>query len=240
MTADATYPGSELDLFATAKIWKGYLREQISPYLGVDVLEVGAGIGGTTRALCRGIERRWACLEPDPALATRLGEEIRSGSLPPCCKVIPGTVGRLDPSESFDTILYVDVLEHIEDDRAEVARALRLLRPGGHLVALSPAHQWLYTSFDRAIGHHRRYSRAGFGNLAGGLRPVKLDYLDAVGLLASLANRLVLRSATPGPAQIAFWDRVLVRLSKQIDPLLAHAVGKSILAVWRSSGGGPS
>ncbi len=237
MTADASYPGSELDLFATAKVWKGYLREQISPYLGADVLEVGAGIGGTTRALCRGAERRWACLEPDPALAARLDEEIRSGSLPRCCEAILGTIGRLDPSQSFDTILYIDVLEHIEDDRAEVDRAFRLLKPGGHLVALSPAHQWLYTPFDRAIGHHRRYDRTGFGDLAGGLRPERLVYLDSVGLLASLANKLLLKSAMPGPAQVAFWDRVLVRLSKRVDPLLAHAVGKSVLAVWRAPGG---
>ncbi len=231
-----TYVGSELDLFSAAKNWKSYFRDRIAPYLGDDVLEVGAGVGGTTRVLCRGTERRWVCLEPDAALAARLEGEIRSGALPACCEARIGTLEDADPAETFDTILYMDVLEHIEDDRAEVARAARHLRPGGHVVALSPAHQWLFTPFDRAIGHYRRYTRAGFGALApDGLAPVRVSYLDSIGFFASLANRLVLRSAMPTPSQVAFWDRVLVRLSRRVDPILGYSAGKSVLAVWRKT-----
>lgn len=234
VTSAHDYPGGELELFSAATTWKGYFGRRVARYLGRDVLEVGAGLGGTTRVLCRGDHRHWCCLEPDKALAARLGESIASGDLPACCEVRVGTIDDLGPAESFDTILYIDVLEHIEDDRAELARASARLRPGGHVVALSPAHQWLYTPFDRAIGHHRRYSRQGFGALAGvGLERVRLDYLDSAGLLASLANKLILKSAMPGPSQIAFWDRVLVRVSKLADPLLGYSAGKSVLAVWR-------
>jgi SAM-dependent methyltransferase len=233
-TASYTYVGSELDLFAAARNWKSYFRDRIAPFLGSEVLEVGAGLGGTTRTLCRGSERRWVCLEPDPALASRLGGEIAAKRLPGCCEVRVGTLNDSSGSPEFDTVLYMDVLEHIEDDRAEVARAAALLRPGGHIVALSPAHQWLYSPFDRAIGHCRRYSRASFGALAGpGLERVRLDYLDSVGLLASLGNRVLLRSDMPKPSQIAFWDNVLVRASRFLDPILGHGVGKSVLAVWK-------
>jgi SAM-dependent methyltransferase len=236
MTPGFSYVGHELDLFSKATNWKGYFRDRVAPYLGEDILEVGAGLGGTTRVLCRGSERRWVCLEPDAMLAARLEGEIRSGSLPGCCEGRVGTVEGLDPGESFDTILYIDVLEHIEDDRAEVARAANRLRPGGHLIALSPAHQWLFTPFDQAIGHYRRYSRRKLGTLAGDdLETVRLDYLDSVGLFASLANKLVLRSAMPGASQIAFWDRVLVRLSRVVDPVLGYSAGKSALAVWRKA-----
>jgi SAM-dependent methyltransferase len=236
MTPGFSYAGSELDLFSKATNWKGYFRDQVAAYLGEDVLEVGAGLGGTTRVLCRGSERRWVCLEPDAMLASRLEGEIRSGSLPGCCEARVGTIEGLDAGKTFDTILYMDVLEHIEDDRGEVARAARHLRPGGHLIALSPAHQWLFTPFDAAIGHYRRYSRRGFGALASGdLEEVRLIYLDSIGLFASLANKLVLRSAMPRPSQIAFWDRVLVRMSKVVDPVLGHSAGKSVLAVWRKA-----
>jgi SAM-dependent methyltransferase len=228
------YVGTELDLFAGATVWKGYIRDQIRPYLGSDVLEVGAGLGGSTKAFCRGDERRWVGLEPDPALAGRLEAEIRSGALPKCCEARVGTLADLAPSETFDTILYMDVLEHIEDDRGEVARASAVLRPGGHIIALSPAHQWLFTPFDRAIGHYRRYDRRGFGALKrDGLETVRLVYLDSIGFFASLANKLVLRSASPTASQIAFWDRALVRLSKVVDPILGHSAGKSVLAIWR-------
>ena len=236
MSTSFTYAGSELDLFSAAKNWKSYFRDQLAPYLGEDVLEVGAGLGGTTRALCRGHERRWVCLEPDAALASRLDREIRSGSLPGVCETRVGTLEDFDPAEAFDTILYMDVLEHIEDDRAEVARAARHLRPGGHVIALSPAHQWLFTPFDRSIGHHRRYSRAGFGALASkDLVTARLVYLDSIGFFASLANKLILRSAMPKPSQVAFWDRVLVRMSRVTDPILGYSAGKSVLAVWRKS-----
>jgi len=236
MTTAFTYVGSELDLFSAAKNWKSYFRDQLTPYLGEDVLEVGAGLGGTTRVLCRGTERRWVCLEPDAALVARLDQEISSGSLPKCCESRIGTLEKFDESETFDTILYMDVLEHIEDDRAEVARAARHLRPGGHIIALSPAHQWLFTPFDKAIGHHRRYTKAGFGALAPAeLEKARLVYLDSIGFFASLANKLILQSAMPKPSQIAFWDRVLVRMSKVVDPVLGYSAGKSVLAIWRKT-----
>ena len=229
-----TYVGTELDLFAGAVNWKQYVGDRIGPYLGQEVLEVGAGFGGTTRALCRGIEQRWVCLEPDPTLASRAAEAIRSGTLPGLCEVAVGTLATRDDLGRFDTILYMDVLEHIEDDHAEVERAAQRLRPGGHLIALSPAHPWLFTPFDAAIGHHRRYTRSTFGALASAsLARVRLDYLDSMGWFASLANRVLLRKAMPTTRQIAVWDRGLVRLSRLVDPWLGYRAGKSVLAVWR-------
>lgn len=228
-----TYVGTELDLFATAVRWKSYVRRQVAAHLGRHVLEVGAGHGGTTRVLCDGSADRWLCLEPDAALADRLHTAIRDGELPDCCQARIGTLDDLDDGDCFDTILYMDVLEHIADDRGELATAAERLRPGGHIVVLSPAHQWLFTPFDAAIGHHRRYSRRSL-RAAGpnGLHLTRLAYLDSAGMLASLGNRLVLRSASPNSAQIAFWDRFLVRVSSFTDRLLAHRVGKSILGVW--------
>lgn len=60
-------------------------------------------------------------------------------------------------------------------------------------------------------------------------------YLDAVGVAASLANRLLLRASIPTYEQVMFWDRVLVPVSRVVDPMLAHSVGKSIVAIWTRS-----
>src|SRR5262249_30583866 len=131
-------------------------------------------------------------------------------------------------------ILYLDVLEHIVDDRGELARAARRLAPNGRLVVLAPAHPWLYTPFDRAIGHHRRYTRASLRALApDGVRELLLRYLDAAGLAASLGNRLVLRSAQPTSRQIRTWDRWLVPCSRWLDRATFGRIGKSVLGVWR-------
>lgn len=233
----ATYVGTELDLFAEARNWKNYLRHQIAPFIGSSVLEVGAGIGSTTAVLNTGEPAHWLGLEPDPGLAHRLSAAIEHGRLPTNCTTQVGTLADLDAHARFDTILYVDVLEHIGDDRGEVLRAATHLAPGGSLVVLSPAHPFLFTPFDEAIGHYRRYTRATLRALTPpGTSLVRLRYLDAVGLLASLGNRLVLQQSMPGREQVLFWDRVLVPLSRRLDPLLRYRIGKSVLAVWHYTG----
>ena len=150
-------------------------------------------------------------------------------------ELVLGDLSTLDSSRLFDAILYIDVLEHIEDDSAELRRAAAHLSPGGALIVLSPAHPFLYTPFDQAIGHYRRYTRQSLRAAAPrNLRRDKLIYLDSVGMLASLANRLLLDQSMPTAAQIHIWDTYLVPCSRVMDPLFFGAVGKSVLGVWRN------
>jgi len=226
------YAGSELELFEQARNWKTYFRGVIEPYLRGSILEVGAGLGANTREFASLGFDRWTCLEPDPALI----EQIRVGIAPlDRHDLVLGTIESLDPARRFDAIVYIDVLEHIEDDSRELRAAARHLEPGGALVVLAPAHSWLYTPFDRAIGHYRRYDKQTLAAVTPRpLRQEKLIYLDSAGLLASLGNRLVLNSAMPTAAQIQTWDRLLVPCSRLLDPLLAGTVGKSVVGVWRN------
>lgn len=227
------YVGGELELFAAAGRWKRYCYQQLQPFLGPAVLEVGAGIGATTRALCRQSHARWVCLEPDAGLAAVIEDLVRGGSLPAFCEVRIASLASI-PAESFDSILYIDVLEHIRGDRAELAHAAQLLSPGGYLVVLSPAYQSLYSEFDAAIGHFRRYTTTSLARAApADLMPVRLRYLDSAGALTSWANRVWLHQSTPTAAQIAFWDRWLVPISRRLDPLIRYRVGRSVLAIWR-------
>jgi 2-polyprenyl-3-methyl-5-hydroxy-6-metoxy-1,4-benzoquinol methylase len=225
------YAGCELETFAGARRWKAYLAAQIRPFLGDDVLEVGAGLGATTELLITPRQRRWVALEPDPTLAATAALRGLGAS----CEVRTGTVASLAEGDSFDSILYVDVLEHIEDDAGELRQAANHLRTRGHLIVLAPAHQWLFSPFDTAIGHHRRYDRHSLGQAGpGDLVLARLRYLDAVGLAASAANRLLLRQTLPSEAQVRFWDRVMVPISRMVDPIAGFRLGKSVLAVWRN------
>jgi SAM-dependent methyltransferase len=225
------YAGCELTLFEKAERWKSYWRGHILPFVHGDVLEVGAGIGANTQVFRDVPCRRWLCLEPDPALASQVVLPTRRHEL------VVGTTGDLDPGRKFDAILYIDVIEHIADDRGELARAAALLAPGGNIIVLAPAHAFLYTAFDRAIGHFRRYTMRTLRAIApAGLRERKLLYLDSFGALASLGNRLLLRSALPTERQILTWDRFFVPVSRWLDPLLRHKAGKSLLGVWAAEG----
>jgi SAM-dependent methyltransferase len=229
---DFAYVGSELDLFSGATIWKSYVRSHLRPHLSGDILEVGAGIGAATATFNDGTQRRWVCLEPDRALANRIKLSIPTKLMN--CELVVGTLLDLKPEELFDGILYMDVLEHIEADADELARAATHLKPNGSLVILAPALPWLFTPFDAAIGHYRRYTKSSLRSIAPrGLREKKCIYLDSVGLLASLANKLFLRSPTPSKAQIRFWDRSMVPLSTVADGALGYAIGRSILVIWQ-------
>jgi SAM-dependent methyltransferase len=223
------YAGSELELFKKARNWKRYWRAQIAEFVRGEVLEVGAGIGANTQTLSSLAYERWTCLEPDAVLAARI--ELPPGGRH---KTVVGTIGDLNAEAKFDAILYIDVLEHIEDDRGEMARAAARLKPGGALIVMSPAHPFLFTPFDTAIGHFRRYTRESLTAVAPqALQREKLVYLDAAGMLASAGNRVLLRSAMPTERQILTWDRMLVPVSRVIDPIFAGRAGKSVLGVWR-------
>jgi len=232
--AETPYVGKELDLFALADNWKSYVKEEIASYITGEVLEVGAGIGTTTAALHDGTARRWVCLEPDASLASRLQARILGSLAGPTTKVIVGSLRTLTEQACFDCILYIDVLEHIEDDRGQIDMAAQLVRPGGHIVVLSPAHQWLYSDFDKSIGHLRRYKKATLRCLMpSGWIEKKMTYLDSIGVFLSLGNVLALRQAIPTRSQIAIWDRLCIPLSRLFDRLSCGLIGKSVLAVWR-------
>ncbi len=223
------YEGTELPLFEQAVRWRKYWSGFAEQYLGREVLEVGAGIGSVTRILYRP-GSRWLALEPDESLCGILlertqvltGVQVRTAM----------TTGASAP-ESFDTVLYIDVLEHIQDDVEELDRAWRLLKPGGHLLVLAPAHAFLFSAFDVAVGHHRRYSKKSLLKIGPpGAQVVLARYLDSFGMFASLANRLVLRKSAPTEKDVRFWDKVLIPISQFVDARIGFTIGKSLLIVW--------
>ncbi len=228
-----SYVGQELDIFSHARNWKRYWVSSIAPWVRGDVLEVGAGIGANTPFLQNPRVSSWTCLEPDPKLAQRLAKAIREDERCSHCDCRARTTADLIGTAEYDCLLYIDVLEHIEHDRDELERSARLLRKGGSIVVLSPAHQFLFSPFDAAIGHYRRYNRESL--TACGPESLKLKsmfYLDSVGFFASAANRFLLSQSYPTLKQIQFWDNVLVPLSRVADLLLFRRAGKTIVGVW--------
>jgi SAM-dependent methyltransferase len=231
------YEGSELELFAAATNWKRYFASICAPFIGHKVLEVGAGIGANIPYFWRQSDHDWLSVEPDPELAARIERAVATQALPRGCRVVTGTIDDVDPALRFDSVLYIDVLEHIEDDAGEVIKAASRLSDGGRLVILSPAHQYLFSPFDAAVGHHRRYSSATLNALRPPhCRPAAQLMLDSVGFFASVANKALYKSSSPTPQQIAFWDSILVPTSTVVDRLTGYRFGKSIVVVWEQQG----
>ena len=135
-----------------------------------------------------------------------------------------------DIIDKFDSIVYIDVLEHIEDDLNQLNQCSRCLSSGGNIIVLSPAHENLFSPFDVSVGHYRRYDKKMLQNLAGeSLKLKKVFYLDCYGLFLNLANRLLLRKSMPSSRQIQFWDGFVVPISKIFDPVFNFKIGKSVI-----------
>ena len=223
---DYEYIGNELDLFKNATHWKKYFSNVLSKYIYGDVLEVGSGICANTNYLRNKNVKSWSCLEPDQSLISRVPETFKDVSLS------NGTIDDLKPELKFDSILYIDVLEHIENDKEELIKSYNRLRPGGKLIVLSPSYQYLFSPFDEAVGHYRRYHKSTISALSPERSPLKCFYLDSLGVMLSLANKMVLKSGSPTEKQILFWDRFIIRISKILDKIIGYSFGKTIICIW--------
>ena len=140
---------------------------------------------------------------------------------------------------SFDTVLSCNVFEHIEHDELAFARSATLLRPGGHLVLILPAHQALYGSMDRLAGHFRRYDRAAARQRLerAGLTPAALRYVNLVGALGWFVNSRFVRhrdlSSDSINTQIALFDRLVIPILRRLEGRRAMPFGQSLLCVGR-------
>lgn len=231
MPSQYHYPGRELGSFEHAINWKNYFKRHMEPFIGSSVLEVGGGIGGTTQLLNKGTADNWTVLEPDIALFEQLKQKRSPGNT----FLVNGDINSL-ANVQFDTILYIDVLEHIQDDKSQLEKAIELLKPTGYLVVLSPAFNCIYSEFDKEIGHYKRYCKKDLNAITPfNAKLLSTKYLDTLGFVSALVNKLFLRQSYPSKKQVLFWDKVLIPVSKVVDRFFFYSFGKSILAIWQKN-----
>ena len=144
------YQGQELDNFDKASIWRKYIFLNIKNYIKGSTLEVGAGIGSFTNNY-KSLTSDITLSEIDTDNLDFIKEKFKKDNLNFTSEHTKNI------NKNFDTIMYLNVLEHIENDNKEIANAFEKLNPNGYLIILVPAHNELYSKFDKAIGHFRRY-----------------------------------------------------------------------------------
>ena len=148
---------------ADAPRYHQWVASVIAPFLGQEVLEIGSGLGSVAREIPP--RRRYVLSDVDPRCVTAVQSLVDSRPYL-TARVLDITHAVDDQAEPYDTIICLNVLEHIHDDIAALGHMFQMLRPGGRVVVLVPQHPRLYGSFDAASEHQRRYTRA---TLAAGL-----------------------------------------------------------------------
>ena len=133
-----------------------------------------------------------------------------------------------------ESVVFLNVLEHIEDDAAALRELHRKLVPGGRLLVYVPAFQVLYTSMDRKVGHLRRYTRATLiaAVTAAGFAVEHSRYADSLGFFATLVFKLFGNArGTLDRHGIRLYDRRVFPLSRALDALVSPLFGKNVLLV---------
>lgn len=236
-TDELLYDGHDLEALSELGNYQRWIASMFIPYLGSHAVEFGAGIGAISQWLVPEVERM-DLVEPSPNLIDRLGERFAHETR---VKIISDSLENYveaQPEGCLDSAVLVNLLEHIEDDAGAVGLIKKILRPGGYLLVFVPALPFLYSSMDKRLGHHRRYTRNSLAAVArcAGLGIVTLRYFDIFGVLPWwLVNTLGQKEKFDvGMARL--YDRVAVPLARRIESMIAPPVGKNLLMIARRPG----
>ena len=223
----------EFAALAEARNYRQALFCEFAPFLKGEVIEVGAGIGQMTEPLVHlpAVTHALA-VEPDPEFCARHRAQF------PTHQILEGTAADLPPGTAGDAILSINVLEHIEDDQAELKRYAALLGPrNGALCLFVPARSEIYAPIDKDFGHFRRYARPALKAKlrAAGLSIVSLHYFNCAGYFAWWLNFCVLKKRSFERQKVRLFDRAIFPLVHAVESnLVRPPFGQSLIAVARA------
>ncbi|HUF02747.1 MAG TPA: methyltransferase domain-containing protein [Aridibacter sp.] len=240
MNDSAVYQGKDLEAMSFAVNYHRWILDEIRPWLGKRIVEVGAGTGSFSEMLLGERPEALALIEPS-GMFVKLAEKFKHTAGPTSLKLINKTF--LEAFETVsndvrpDTVVYVNVLEHIEEDRRELEAVFEALSPGGRCIVFVPAFKWLYSEFDRRVGHCRRYSKGELKDKCSGagFRVERCGYFDIAGVLPWFFKYRILRSTELGSGAVAAYDRIAVPVMSRIERLVPVPFGKNVLAVARKT-----
>lgn len=232
-----SYPGRELESMAFALNYHRWILDIFRPYLGRRVVEVGAGSGSFSELILETDPERLDALEPSanmyPLLAAHL-QHLDSGKVGRAHQgTLTDSVDAIRKAGTPDSVVYVNVLEHVEDDAHELATIYSLLRPQGHALIFVPANPWLFGSMDREFGHFRRYTMKELRGKceAAGFTIRRASHFDFLGIAPWWLKYCLFKSRTMEPSAVRLYDRWVVPASRFLETLIPPPIGKNIVLV---------
>jgi SAM-dependent methyltransferase len=214
-----------------------WLYDEVAPYLGQRIIEIGCGLGNFARHLT---DREFYLGTETSAESIVQVRSVFAAQPNMRFEIADATAPAFTNFASYaiDTVFSLNVFEHIEDHEAALRNAARVLQPGGHLILVVPAHMALYGAIDRAIGHYRRYDKLMMSDLVqrAGLDCMIQKYINALGALGWWANGRLRRQDTPPAGQLQLFNRVVPAL-RRIERTVPPPFGISLLTVARRGRG---
>jgi len=230
--ADFEYTGSELDAMSIAQNYNNWILNCFYPYISGNVIEVGAGQGTMSLLIAEQCENLVA-IEPDKHNCQIISDKVKNFKH---VKTIHGFLSDLPKEEQeVNNIIYINVLEHVEDEVAELTMVKQLLSANnGHLLIFVPALQTLYGAIDHQVGHYRRYSKKHLVDLLENkldMKIIKIKYFDIVGIIPWYILSCVLKLTGQNPTTVKLYDKLIVPIMSRLEKYLPIPVGKNIYAI---------
>ena len=225
----------ELTQLADATHFLDWICESLAPHLGQRVLEVGAGVGAIATTLAA-MGHDVTAIEPADNVFPELQRRTAGNPRVEARKITSGALLGTHEEGSFDSVVYVSVLEHIRDDVDELKTAWQLVRPGGTVALFVPAMPSLYGSLDFKSGHFRRYDKALLETVLtdSGFELLDVHYMDVAGVVPYFVMYRLLDVPTLDAGSSKIYDSMIVPVSRFIQNRVGPpAVGKNLLAVAR-------
>lgn len=234
----APYAADDLETMREARRYTAHVFGLFRRDVGRRVLEVGSGIGTVTVPLLE-IAERVVGIEPNPNCVARLTSAV-SGH--PRFALWERHLEQCSPAElaaeRFDTVICVNVLEHIADDVAAMTAFRDVLVPGGKVIIFVPAVQAAYGPLDAELGHFRRYSKATLtaAYRGAGLDVQRLRYTNPIGLAGWMFNAHVTRTRRHSLTQVRLFERLIAPWALPLERWIRPPIGQSLIAVGGRAG----
>ncbi len=236
MSEKVVYVGKDLEAMSFAVNYHKWILDEFRPFFGKRLVEVGAGTGSFSELLLAEKPRHLTIIEPSEmfefleqnVLQIETETEIKLYH-----SIFAEVCGEIAKSIQPTSIIYVNVLEHIEDDAGELKLIYETLEMGGRCFIFVPALQSLYGEFDRKIGHFRRYTKIEIEEKckSAGFKILKSKYFDFAGIFPWWIKYKLLKSDSLESGAVALYDKIAVPVISKFEKVLPMPIGKNILLV---------
>ena len=224
----------EFKSLSAANNYRAAILSNFRATLRGNVIEVGAGIGQITDQLLRSPEiHKLTSIEPDAAFCAQIRGRF------PDIDLVHGTISDLQTKRDWNSILSINVLEHIETDERELETYHRLLKPAnGALCLFVPARPEIYAPIDKDFGHYRRYTRPELRQKLehAGFKIQKLRYFNVVGYFGWWATFCLLKKRSFDIHAVGLFDRLIFPVVYWTEShVCAPPFGQSLIAIATAS-----
>lgn len=230
------YVGKDLEAMDFAVNYHRWILELLKPFLGKNLVEVGAGTGSFSELLLEGDPESLVLIEPSEMFsALEQNSKIKNSAakINFFQNIFTAVAGQIKTVQPPDTIIYINVLEHIEDDLMELQTVHQTLPSGGRVCIFVPALPLLYSEFDKNIGHFRRYRKQDLQKKCeqAGFKIVLSRNFDFLGILPWLIKYRLLKSTKMESGAVKLYDDIAVPVIRRLENFVPPPTGKNVLIV---------